>query len=212
MSNFSIKALKDHALVSLEGNWSDAAIVTFVFYFITLILSEGITSFIGNEGARLTVMVLYALICAPLTWGFVVMFLDFIRGDKLRSGKLFDGYKGNWMRIFTTYLLVEIYTALWTLLLIVPGIIKSLSYSMTFFVLRDNPHLSNNAAIEKSMQLMDGHKMQLFRLYLSFIGWFILALLTLGIGFILLVPYVNTTLAHFYEQLKAEDFNERLNG
>lgn len=205
MANISNQVLKNRALGNLQGNWADAAIVTLVFYFISLILTQGVSAFIGNDEARLSFALLSALVCIPLSWGFAVMFLDFIRGGRLAVGKLFDGYRSSWLRIFTTYLLMEIYILLWTLLLIVPGIIKSLSYGLTFFILKDNPELSNNAAIEKSMRMMEGHKMELFILYLSFIGWFLLSLLTLGLGFLFLVPYIYTTLAHFYEQLKEEE-------
>jgi uncharacterized membrane protein len=101
-------------------------------------------------------------------------------------------------------LLKAIYLILWTLLLIIPGIIKSYSYAMTEFILKDNPEMKNNAAIEKSMAMMQGKKMKLFLLDLSFIGWIILAILTLGLGFVLLVPYMYTARAAFYEDLKAE--------
>lgn len=200
----SFKELKDRALANLEGNWLDASIVTFFYYLIYSVLTNGVSMFVDGEEAKLAFALVSALVCIPLSWGFIVMFLDFIRGGKLRIGYLFDGYRDSWMRIFTTYLLVEIYTFLWMLLLVVPGIIKALSYSQTFFIMKDNPELSNNAAIEQSMRMMEGHKMELFMLYLSFIGWGILAILTFGIGFLFLVPYVYTTMAHFYEQLKAE--------
>ena len=101
-------------------------------------------------------------------------------------------------------LLQKVYIFLWTLLLIIPGIIKAFSYAMTSYILKDNPEIKNNEAIEKSMQMMQGHKMDLFLLYLSFIGWAILSVLTLGIGFIFLTPYVNAAVSHFYEDLKEE--------
>ena len=101
-------------------------------------------------------------------------------------------------------ILTGIYTFLWTLLLIVPGIIKSFSYAMTAFVLRDNPELKFNGAIEKSMKMMDGHKFDLFYLYLTFIGWGLLCILTLGIGLLWFVPYMQSASAHFYEDVKAE--------
>lgn len=202
----SIKNYKNRALANLTGNWGDAAILTLVFYVIL----QGVTYIVqtlAGETTGAVFTVLWALLCMPLAWGFFVEFLDFVRGDKLRVGnnKLFAGYKnGQWGRIFTTSLLVQIYTFLWTLLLIIPGIIKSISYSQTGFILKDNPELKNNAAIEKSMRMMEGHKMKFFLLYLSFIGWAILSLLTLGIGLLFLAPYVYTSLAHFYEDLKAE--------
>ena len=102
-------------------------------------------------------------------------------------------------------ILTGIYTFLWTLLLIVPGIIKSFSYAMTAFVLRDNPELKFNGAIEKSMKMMDGHKFDLFYLYLTFIGWGLLCILTLGRSASCgLSLYMQSASAHFYEDVKAE--------
>ena len=87
-------------------------------------------------------------------------------------------------------------------MLIIPGVIKAYSYAMTDFILKDKPEMKNNAAIEKSMAMMDGYKMKLFLLDLSFIGWFILCLFTFGIGFFFLQPYIQVAHAAFYENLK----------
>jgi len=200
----SNQSFKNKALNNLEGNWGDAAIVALIYCLIAGIVNEGFNFFMTPE---MTVgsSFIWMVVCFPLGWGFVTMFLDFIRSnDKLRIGKMFEPYATDWGRIMTTYLLLYVYIILWTLLLIVPGIIKLFSYSMTPYILKDHPELNNNGAIEKSMRMMQGHKMDLFLLELSFIGWFILSLMTLGIGFIFLIPYVNTALAHFYEELKAE--------
>ena len=107
-------------------------------------------------------------------------------------------------RIFVTMLLQAVYTILWSLLLVIPGIIKSYSYAMTSFILKDEPEMKNNAAIEKSMAMMEGNKMKLFMLDLSFIGWAILCIFTLGIGLLFLQPYVAISRAAFYEDLKAQ--------
>ena len=96
------------------------------------------------------------------------------------------------------------FTILWSLLLVIPGIIKSYSYAMTSFILKDEPEMKNNAAIEKSMAMMEGNKMKLFMLDLSFIGWAILCIFTLGIGLLFLQPYVAISRAAFYEDLKAQ--------
>ena len=101
-------------------------------------------------------------------------------------------------------LLQDVYTILWSLLLVIPGIIKSYSYAMTSFILKDEPEMKNNAAIEKSMAMMEGNKMKLFMLDLSFIGWAILCIFTLGIGLLFLQPYVAISRAAFYEDLKAQ--------
>jgi len=97
-----------------------------------------------------------------------------------------------------------ILTILWTFLLIVPGIIKAFAYAMTPFILEENPELSTTEAIHRSRMMMKGHKFDLFWLWLSFIGWAILAILTLGIGFLWLSPYMTTATASFYEEVKTE--------
>lgn len=193
---------KNRALANLDKAWAPAAIATLIFYVVTLAITYSIEFGIGSEYSLLA-----TLITLPLSYGILVLFLDFARGDKIENSKLFDGYKYGFQRIFTTGLLQLIYTVLWYLLLIIPGIIKSYSYSMTYYILKDNPELKNNAAIEKSMQMMDGHKMDLFLLHLSFIGWAILCLLTMGIGFIFLIPYIYTAQAHFYEDLKKQSID-----
>lgn len=193
---------KNRALANLDKAWAPAAIATLIFYVVTLAITYSIEFGIGSEYSLLA-----TLITLPLSYGILVLFLDFARGENIENSKLFDGYKYGFQRIFTTGLLQLIYTVLWYLLLIIPGIIKSYSYSMTYYILKDNPELKNNAAIEKSMQMMDGHKMDLFLLHLSFIGWAILCLLTAGIGFIFLIPYMYTAQAHFYEDLKKESID-----
>ena len=84
---------------------------------------------------------------------------------------------------------------------------KALAYDMAEFIMADNPDIDAQDAIHRSRVMMDGHKMKLFLMYLSFIGWGLLCLLTLGLGFLLLVPYIQTSLAVFYQDLKknAED-------
>lgn len=193
---------KNRALANLDKAWAPAAIATLIFYVVTLAITYSIEFGIGSEYSLLA-----TLITLPLSYGILVLFLDFARGEKIENSKLFDGYKYGFQRIFTTGLLQLIYTVLWYLLLIIPGIIKSYSYSMTYYILKDNPELKNNAAIEKSMQMMNGHKMDLFLLHLSFIGWAILCLLTMGIGFLFLIPYMYTAQAHFYEDLKKQSID-----
>lgn len=197
---------KNRALASLSGKWDKAIIATVIYLVITVGISQVVSlpfsSSIAGSGSA---SFLWTVLCFPLLWGFAVFFLNIIREKKIDWDSIFDGYKnGEWKRIGGTYLLYYIYVILWMLLLIIPGIIKALSYSMTPFILQDDPTISGNAAIEKSMRMMDGHKMDLFWLFLSFIGWIILSIMTFGIGFILLEPYINTSVAHFYEDLKEQ--------
>lgn len=108
----------------------------------------------------------------------------------------------NYWRHVWAVLLRGIYTVLWSLLLIVPGIIKALSYAMTYYVLEDYPELSVNKSIELSMAMMKGRKYDLFYLYLSLIGWFLLSLLTLGIGLLWFYPYAQACQHAFYQDVK----------
>jgi uncharacterized membrane protein len=91
---------------------------------------------------------------------------------------------------------------LWALLLIVPGIVAAISYSMTFFILAEDSSLTPMEAINKSKQMMDGYKLKYFYLCLKFIGWALLCCLTLGIGFLWLIPYIQVSTAKFYDELK----------
>jgi len=87
------------------------------------------------------------------------------------------------------------------LLLIIPGIIAALSYSQAFFILADNPSLSASEVLSKSKEIMDGHKLKLFFLGFNFIGWSFLCILTLGIGFLWLIPYMKVSYASFYNEI-----------
>ena len=186
--------LRAASRTTLSGNWMMAALATLVY----LLIAGGVSS-IPVAGSVLAIIVAY-----PLAYGFAILFLDLFReGKPIDIGKLFDGFK-DFGRVWGTLILVAVYTILWTCLLISPGIVKSYSYALTPFILKDEPELRYNAAIEKSMRMMNGYKMKLFLLDLSFIGWMILSILTLGIGLLFLQPYMNTARAAFYEDLKAE--------
>ena len=102
---------------------------------------------------------------------------------------------------FAQKFLRTLFTVLWSLLFIIPGIVKGLSYAMTPFILEEHPEMTASEAIKASQKLMDGHKMDLFILGLTFIGWQILACLTMGIGFLFLNPYMNAAYAAFYRSV-----------
>lgn len=195
----TLTGIRDRAWESLHKKWGKAAMTTFIYSIIVCIPLESIDKFVYDGLGSLVI-----LLAIPLMWGFSVTWLSVARGSDIDYGQMFDGYK-DFKRIFLTGLLQGIYTFLWSLLLIIPGIIKSYSYSMTPYILSDDPEIRYDAAIEKSMGMMKGHKAKLFLLDLSFIGWFILCLLTLGIGCLWLGPYVETSHAKFYEDLLAEN-------
>lgn len=191
----------------LSGRWTEAAMLTFVYFLITgsvtALVGGGINLICQGVGELVTFLLL------PLGWGYSMTYLALHRGednDPFDIGNMCAAYKNSdiFFRIFSTEILVFAYTLLWTLLLIVPGIIKAMSYGMTPYILRDRPDLKNNEAIALSMAMMQGRKMKLFLLELSFIGWGILCLFTLGIGFFWLLPYMYASHANFYEEARRE--------
>lgn len=180
----------------LQDRWSEPVIYSLVYLIITGVVSGSFS--------------VLALLLLPMGYSYSVAFLNDIRNGKepFKVETLFDGYK-DFMRIFGTTLLMNVYIFLWTLLFIFPGIIKSISYSQTYYVLKDNPELKFNEAIERSMEMMEGHKMQYFLLMLSFIGWIILIILTCGILSLWVTPYMNATFANYYEYVK-EEYEKRI--
>lgn len=115
---------------------------------------------------------------------------------------IFSGFKVKYGRNIGTLLLSGIKAFLWTLLFIIPGIIKSYEYSIIPYILADDPEISSKDAFKKAKQMMKGNKWRLFKLEFSFIGWFVLCVLTLGIGTFFLIPYINAANAEFYVELK----------
>lgn len=188
--------LRAQALQSLRHKWMKAALAVLVYGLLS-----GATNMLPYLKYLLVILVGF-----PLSWGLSVLFLDSYRGSEIRVEGILDGFK-DYGRILGTTFLVYVYTILWSLLLIIPGIIKGYSYAMTNYILKDEPTLKYNEAIEKSMAMMDGNKMKLFLLHLSFIGWIILSCITLGIGFLFLAPYMSSAQAAFYEDLKKEEMS-----
>ena len=196
----------------LTGHLNSAALITFVYYLLTWLVSQVPTFIIGQSEPVspypfLSCSSILAIALLPLCVGYVWVFLNHKRETVLLSNagitSIFQAYQDVW-RVLLTMLLQEIYVLLWTLLLIVPGIVKSISYSMTAYVLHDYPELSYDAAITRSSDIMRGHKMQYFLLILSFIGWWLLGIITLGIGFIWVTPYITAATTTFYEEARDE--------
>ena len=125
-------------------------------------------------------------------------------------GTIFDGFKsGNYLNIVKTMFLKDLYTFLWTLLLIIPGIVKSFEYLMVPYILAENPGMDSREAFALSKQMMDGEKANAFMLGLSFIGWYILTIITCGIAGVFYVnPYVNATYAELYAYNKEKAFRQ----
>ena len=198
----SITNYKNRALSALENKWGNFVLITLAYGLII-----GITqAFLGDKDSPAIlhlIGVVLSILALPLYWGYQTLYLGAVRGGEATAKDLFEGYnKELFPRVLTTTLLYYVYIFLWCLLLIIPGLIKSYLYAMTPYILKDNPEMKNNAAIEESMRMMNGHKLELFLLDLSFIGWALLSFLTCGIGFLWLAPYMNMARVNFYEDLK----------
>ena len=156
-----------------------------------------------SNGTSALTTLLEVFLLLPIAVGFMNAFRKLLtKLDTNLLGNTFD-FSNYWRKV-GGMVLMYVLTFLWTLLFIIPGIIKAFSYSMTPFILDEFPELSPSEAIHRSRMMMKGHKFDLFWLYLSFIGWAILAILTCGIGFLWLIPYMQTAEAAFYEEVKAD--------
>jgi uncharacterized membrane protein len=187
ISNIAIMA---NARSQLKGKWGSPILVVFIYILIGIV--PGSIPKIG--------WLFNLLIGGPLAFGLSYYFLSFTREKNPVLEDLFKGFSV-FGKTFISYLLMGIFTILWALLLIVPGIIAAISYSMTFYILIDNSEMSGLDAIRKSKELMMGHKYRYFCLGCRFIGWFLLCILSLGIGFLWLIPYAMASNARFYETL-----------
>ena len=194
---------KNRALASLEGKWGTAAIAALIFFGLSEGISFLVTTPMGEGAMGYSTQGIWELLCLPLGWGFSVYFLNLIRNEDISYGRLFDGYK-DFVRIFVAEVLIVLAVFIGCILLIVPGIIAGLMFSQTEFILKEDKEIGAIDAMKKSMKMMEGHKGELFWLTLSFIGWFLLCIMTFGIGFLFLGPYFGTTMAHYYEDLKKE--------
>ena len=196
--NFRPTVLRNQAYEALRGKWTPAVVTSLVFCILL-----GVAVSLSRVNALLY-LIAYLGGASIVAIGMLYACWDlFTKGTLPEAGALFAPFK-QYARTVGAVLLVFVYTLLWTLLLVIPGIIKAYSYSMTFYILRENPEMTAGDAITASQKMMDGHNMDLFLLSLSFIGWAILASITFGIGYLWLIPYIYTAYAAFYETLKKE--------
>lgn len=226
------KILRSRARANLTGSWGVSIAVAVVASLLGGLIAGA--SFLPSLNEEMTIPLPFLQEIADwlnrgwkignVTFSFrsgIFGFAAFLIGGVLEMGyadfllKQHDGKETEFKDLFSKFdwfgtgfaqrFLRGLYTTLWSLLFIIPGIIKGYAYAMTPFILAEHPELSASRAIELSEQMMDGHKAELFVLELTFIGWDILAGLTLNLGNIALNPYKNAAYAAFYRQLQAEN-------
>jgi len=191
LSQTENKILMANARDSLRGFWG-LAIGALIVYSLVFIVG-GLFPIIGQ-------IAIY-IIVGPMTVGGVRFTLSVSRKEKPEIGQLFSGFDrfGNHL---AAYFLQSLFVSLWSLLLIVPGIIAAHAYSMTYFIIAEDSSISASEAITKSKKMMKGNKWKLSCLGFRFTGWFLLAMLSFGIGFLWVGPYTYVSLAKFYDDLK----------
>ena len=178
---------------ALKGKWG-LAIATFLVYTIIT----------GGAGFLHEVAGLVALIIGgPMALGAATFSLSIARGKDAQFEQIFDGMK-DFINAMVTYLLMILFVILWALLLIVPGIIAAFAYSMSFYILSENRSLKPREVLRASREMMDGYKWKLFLIGLRIFLLALLCILTLGIGFLWLIPYANVTMATFYDEIRGE--------
>lgn len=186
--------LMREAKETLRGKWTTPVITNLLFMVITAAAGA-----ILNVGA-----VLVIFLSAPMAVGLSRFFLDFNNGTTDEVSVLFRSFKTGYTRTIIAGLLILLYVFLWSLLFLIPGIIMTYAYSMTYYIMADDENISGQDAMRKSKDMMRGYKMKLFLLQLRFFGWFLLSCITAGIGFIWLIPYVKMAETKFYLDVKAQ--------
>ncbi len=192
MDRLEIKAM---AKEQIKGKIGILLIIT----LITAVISLAAT-YVGNL-IPVVGSLIPAVISPALTLSLTLVYLKVCSGIAVRSGDAFEGFYNLWAA-FKVEFLMGLFTLLWSLLLVIPGIIKGFSYSMAMYVLAENPDMPALKAIKRSQKIMDGRKMDLFVLVLSFIGWGALVAITFGIAAIWVVPYMSATITNFYNSAK----------
>lgn len=201
--------LKEKAKASLKGKYGDAILTIVLFILINFSVGFAL-GFVGgllniSENILNLLTSLVSIIMSGLFgFGMINYYLKLSRNEEVNYKELFSKFN-----LCLPYILISIitgiFTFLWSLLFIIPGIIASISYTLVYYIKLDNPEMGTMEVIRKSKEMMNGHKIDYVVLILSFIGWVILSIFTLGILYLWLTPYMGVTFANFYNSLKEKE-------
>lgn len=170
----------------------------------------GVVSFLYSAaiGALGSTFIGVILLGGPLTYGLYRVLVNVVNYKKVDVNDVVSGFTEAFGNSLVLYFLQTLFTALWSLLFVIPGIVKSYSYAMAMYIQQDYPEKEGKDCIDQSRLMMDGHKWQLFCLDCSFIGWYLLGALCLGVGIFFVLPYHQLARTNFYLALKAEKEND----
>ena len=207
---YTSKDIKIEAKEQLRGQWKEVALLALIpVLFSIFFVSEVDPDMVEISAARSVFNVLMSVIHNFILTGVSFTLLDFLRKKKRISpleGALQAFKREYFINLFLLKIVKYIYTALWSLLFIIPGIVKSFGYSQAELIFKDTVDQTGEIpsardCLKQSQVLMYGHRMDLFTLRISFIGWFILSAFTFGLLFIWLTPYIEMSQVVFYENL-----------
>lgn len=188
--------LKMAAKQQIKGKIGILFVITLVIAVISGIANVvlGLIPVVGSLAATVIVTPAFAL-------SVVRIYLNVVKGNAPELNDAFTGFDDFWAAFKVTFL-VGLFTFLWSLLFVIPGIIKGISYSMSMYVLAENKGKPALECIAESKKMTEGHKMELFVLALSFIGWAFVGAITFGIAYIWITPYMQATMTNAYNYLK----------
>lgn len=202
---FTRAELKEQAKAQLKGNVWKFFLVTLIMSIILGFAGAVVAAVLGRIDISLISTgssILQIFVVPPFTVGLLKVVLNMTYGDEPRIETIFEPFKTIYWKTVGLSLMIGILVTLWSLLFLIPGIIKGLSYSQAFYILLENPDKGVMECIDESKQIMNGRKWDLFVLQLSFILWIFLVMITLGIAMIYVQPYMLLTQTNFYHRIK----------
>lgn len=173
------------------GNWITALAVVLVY------------GAISSAASSLSVGILTLIIAGPFAVGLAGVFLRIARLGSAKLEDMFSGFTEDLAGNIVLGLMQYLFIFLWSLLFLIPGIVKTYSYSMAAYIKYDHPDWTWQNCLDESIRIMDGHKAEFFWLELTFIGWHLLGALTCGIAYLWISPYIEAAHASFYESIRA---------
>lgn len=200
------KKIKEEAKKRIENNLWNIWKPYLVVYLISMLLGIFTGYLFTDENVATIVSSLAEVLLLPMSVGIIYYIIKFVRGKEFQINDIFTYYNlKSFMLIICVSFLVGIFTMLWSCLLIIPGIIAAISYSMVFYLFVDNSELSPLKLIKKSKLLMKGYKWDYFVFGLSFFGWILLCMFIVPIIYV--YPYITVSNALYYEELKKINVN-----
>lgn len=174
---------------------------TWLIAVVVIVIQMAVTYFVN--GIPCVGQIAAILLAGPISYGVASMFLKQTRtGEKMDIPDIINGFKDDFSNTFLIGLMTFIFTFLWSLLFVIPGIVKKYAYSMAMYIKNDNPDYDWKRCIDESQEMMRGHKAELFILDLSFLGWMIVGTLCAGVGVFWVNAYMAAAHAQFYEDLR----------